>query len=376
MGCENSKTVRVQPVGPASVSKDNTKLVEGKEGATQTPELKHKTRKLAKRGSSMKNAVAEEEQGEGEEYDLDEHGNKVKKSAANKKRPRSANTKDLMGSYESLDDSRSMDSDRGFSATSKQSADSGLGEEYSHVITEYSAENAIRRVEGDFKARDDLELAITGVPVGTKNSAKDRARLEEAHVMQSLREEGLITKPKAQASGGMCFEIVDITGAGDPRPPPRLEKLAMERSRKKRTVPQTEEEIREKLERAERRRKKKEQERLEKLREMEHTDALENFAQYKKSKEETLAQRMDQAQDNKERKQRELKEKQERRRRHAEEVRKRKALARENGSSENPEEEEEMTSKPEDTSSRKSPLLVAERKRSRSRESLRRDSRE
>ena len=79
---------------------------------------------------------------------------------------------------------------------------------------------------------------------------------------------------------------------------------------------------------------KREQERLEKMRQMEHTDALaalEHFTQYQKSKEESLAQRMDQVQDNRERKLREAKEKQERRRRHAEEVRKRKALARESG---------------------------------------------
>jgi hypothetical protein len=79
---------------------------------------------------------------------------------------------------------------------------------------------------------------------------------------------------------------------------------------------------------------KREQERLEKLRQMERTDAvaaLENFAQYQKSKEETLVQRLDQASDNKERKMREMKEKLERRKRHAEEVRKRKQLARESG---------------------------------------------
>ena len=95
---------------------------------------------------------------------------------------------------------------------------------------------------------------MTGVQCGTRNSAKDRTRLEEAQIMQSLREEGLISKPKAQSAGGMCFEIVDLSGDGAPKPPPRLEKLAMERRRKKQKV-LTEDEIREKLERAERRRK-------------------------------------------------------------------------------------------------------------------------
>ena len=78
--------------------------------------------------------------------------------------------------------------------------------------------------------------------------------MEEAAVMQSLREEGLISKPEVQAAGGMSFEIIGVAGDGVPRPPPRLEKLAMERKRKKKRVV-TEEEIREKLERAERRRK-------------------------------------------------------------------------------------------------------------------------
>ncbi|XP_076439920.1 uncharacterized protein LOC143279699 [Babylonia areolata] len=362
MGCENSKTVRVQPVGPASVSRDNTKMVEGKEGATQTPEVQHRTPnsngKTPRRGSSMKSA---------HELQLDDQGNKVKK--LRKKGSRSPNSKDLMGSCDSLEDTRSLDSDRGFSATSKQSADSGLGEEYSHVITEFSEQDKVKEVESSFRPRDDLELAITGTTVGTKNSAKDRARLEEAQVMQNLREEGLISKPKAQATGGMCFEIVDARGDGQTRPPPRLEKLALERSRKKKRAV-TEDEIREKLERAERRRKKKEQERLEKLRDMERTDALaalENFAQYQKSKEETLAQRMDQAQDNKERQQRELREKQERRRRHAEEVRKRKALAKETGSSQDGEYPEDVVTSTaeaegvsESVTSRRSPMLVAE----------------
>ena len=88
---------------------------------------------------------------------------------------------------------------------------------------------------------------------------------------------------------------------------------------------------------------------------MERTDAvaaLENFAQYQRSKEESIANRMDQVQDNRDRKLRELKEKQERRKRHAEEVRKRKAQARESGIAsptfeEHPSGDVEVTPRPE-----------------------------
>ena len=153
MGCDNSKTVRVQPVGPASLSRDNTGFVTGKEGATQTPESQHKERHAKHhRKSSSKNH-------DETEYDLDEHGNKVK---SRKKRPASPATKDLMGSCDTLEDTRSLGSDRGFSATSKQSADSGLGEDYSHVITEYSEEEKIKMVEREFKARDDLGELTSG----------------------------------------------------------------------------------------------------------------------------------------------------------------------------------------------------------------------
>nr|KAG5711806.1 hypothetical protein BaRGS_023570 [Batillaria attramentaria] len=152
--------------------------------------------------------------------------------------------------------------------------------------------------------------------------------------MQSLREEGLISKPKAESSGGMCFEIVTVSASGDGdgvRPPPRLEKLEQRRKKKRQL---TEDEIRDKLERAERRRKKREQEKLEKIREMERTDALaalDHFAQYQRSKEENLVQKLDQAQDNKERQRRERQEKLDRRKRHAEEVRRRKQQAQESG---------------------------------------------
>nr|KAG5711807.1 hypothetical protein BaRGS_023571 [Batillaria attramentaria] len=149
MGCENSKTVRVQPVGPASVSRDNTNFIEAKTGATQTPEVKKRSRNNNNSGLRRSDTDATVE------YELDEHGNKVS-TKKKSKRPRSAKTRDAMGSCDTLDDTRSLGSDRGFSASSKQSADSGLGEDYAHVITEYSHEEQVRRVENSFVPREDL----------------------------------------------------------------------------------------------------------------------------------------------------------------------------------------------------------------------------
>ncbi|XP_076462913.1 uncharacterized protein LOC143295224 [Babylonia areolata] len=311
MGCGNSKTVRVQPMGPPPDS------APGKEGCTQTvPETEQKHC-----GAPTKDSDS------AAEYELDEHGNKVK-SRTDKRRPGS--NKDIrspMGSCDTLEEDRSQGSERGFSAASKQSKDSGLGEDHAHDRDESDTQKTGK------PATNDLEpLRVTSAP-------KDRlgTRVDEAQIMRGLREEGLISRPQLQSSGGMCFEIVAAedgvkdrgVGVGMPKPPPRLEKLAVERGKKKRRV-LTEDQIREKLERAEQRRKRREQERLAKLREMERTDAvaaLDNFVQYQKNKEEMIAQRMDQVLDNRERKLQEVKEKQERRKKHAEEVRKRKALA-------------------------------------------------
>lgn len=84
-----------------------------------------------------------------------------------------------------------------------------------------------------------------------RTSAKDRERMQEAMIMQALREEGLITRPQGQGASGFSFEIT-AEGAMMKRPPPRLEKLE-KRRKKKRAL--TEDEIREKLERAERRKR-------------------------------------------------------------------------------------------------------------------------
>lgn len=288
MGCKQSK-IKVQPVGPAKESRDNRNLA---------------------RGESLI------------EYEIDDR-------TGNKKRLNKSKSKKSFGSNVSLDDERSTaDSDRGFSATSKTSKnsnDSGLGDDYGHIITEDSNPDAVAQIEGEFgDERDDLDLGIVGTAVVPRASAKDRERLEEAMVMQALREEGLIARQTAQSNGGMSF---DIMADGEAiRPPPRLAKL--ERRKKKKTL--TEEDIRKKLEKAERRKKRKEQERLEKIKEKEKSNpnaALDKFAQLQKEKEEQVYQKMDTVTENKEKRLMEIREKIRKREEHAALVRKRKELA-------------------------------------------------
>ena len=77
---------------------------------------------------------------------------------------------------------------------------------------------------------------------------------------------------------------------------------------------------------------KKEQARLEKIKEMDKTDqtaALESFAEYQKKKEETVTQKIQTVNDNRERRLREVKEKAKERERRREEVRRRKQLRKE-----------------------------------------------
>ncbi|WAR23909.1 hypothetical protein MAR_037578 [Mya arenaria] len=285
MGCKQSKAVRVQPVGPAEANKGKLRSTESDAGIEC--DVGDKRRRRGKRSNSR----------------------------------------------DSLDDDvHSENSDRGGSATSKKSNDSGVDDlgEYNHAfITEHSDANKVREIESQFKERDDLDLGITGTALNTRNSAKDKARLEESMVLQKLREEGLISKPSTEKSGGVSFEIVDMSssmGGGGKLPalpPLRLAKLEKRRKKKR---PLTDEEIKQKLERAEERRKRKEQARLEKIKELDktdHTAALTSFADYQKKKEETVVRKMESAQDNKERRMREIKEKQLERERKREEVRQR-----------------------------------------------------
>ncbi|XP_067678323.1 DNA ligase 1-like [Haliotis asinina] len=307
MGCKQSKAVRIQPVGPASVAHDNTDDVEICDSGTQTKDR-------------IKSGNPDDQY----EYDIDDQGNKVRK-LRKKKKSRSAKSQDSLNSCDTLGDEQSMESDRGFSAGSKKSADSGLGEcdEYSHVITEFSHPDEVQKIEQEFGGeREDLDLMVTGKPCQKRLSAKDKSRLEESMIMQALREEGLITKTKTESTGGVSFEIVAKDHAM--RPPPRLAKLEKRRKKKKAL---TEEEIQEKLERAEKRRKRKEQERLEKIKEIDKSDhlaALDSFAKHQQEKVEQTAQKMDQVIDNRERRMKEIRDKIKAKEKHAEEVRRRK----------------------------------------------------
>lgn len=296
MGCKQSKgAIRIQPVGPAEIRRDNSRL--------------------KKCNSDM---------------NIERDVNSRKKSSMRRTKSQKSTGSHLTASCASLDSQLShADSPRGQSATSKvskHSTDSGLGEEYAHVITEFSEERAVQRIEEEFEEHNDLDLGISGVAIPVRTSAKDRDRMQEAMIMQALREEGLITRPQGQGASGLSFEIT-AEGAMMKRPPPRLEKLE-KRRKKKRAL--TEEEIREKLERAERRKRRKEQERLEKIKEKEKTntnDALEQFAQLQKEKEEQVNKKLDSVSDNREKLLKERQQRQKERQRRAELVRQRKQLA-------------------------------------------------
>ncbi|KAH9512353.1 hypothetical protein Btru_039299 [Bulinus truncatus] len=266
------------------------------------------------------------------EYELDSEGKKIPKEK-NKLQLHRGKSSQSIGDHRLL-----PDGERGFSATSKASADSGLslgGDDYTYgqdlgenIITEYSKEDEVRKVEKSFVERDNLDLGVTGVQVPTKLKPMQAVRQDEATILQSLLEEGLIAKPTTESSGGVRFDIVtkdSFDSPGLPRPPPRqLEKLEMRR-KKKRVL--TEEEIKEKLERAEKRRKNREEEKITRIKTLEKSDALsalENFEHYKKEKEEQQNQKMDIVADNREKKLNEIKEKLKERERRAIEVRRRK----------------------------------------------------
>ena len=77
------------------------------------------------------------------------------------------------------------------------------------------------------------ELGITGTQLNTRNSAKDKARLEESMILQKLREEGLISKTVGEKSGGMSFDIIDASSGSKLPALPPLKLAKLERRRKK-----------------------------------------------------------------------------------------------------------------------------------------------
>ena len=129
MGCKQSRQVQVQPVGTKEVNK---------------------LRKCMSDNDPI-------------EYDIDDNTNKHG-------RKRKSKSKKSLGSTGSLDDGRSLDSDRGGSAGSKgskKSDDSGLdlGEENHGFITEYSDPDKVRAIEENFRARDGLGRFTPSQPV-------------------------------------------------------------------------------------------------------------------------------------------------------------------------------------------------------------------
>ena len=101
----------------------------------------------------------------------------------------------------------------GGSADSGDSADSGFDEyeeENSHIITENSAKELVKRVEEDFRPVELPELlVITGRACARILSGYQKSKLEERRILDSLREEGLLAKHKGKTAGGMSFEVVD-----------------------------------------------------------------------------------------------------------------------------------------------------------------------
>lgn len=93
---------------------------------------------------------------------------------------------------------------------------------------------------------------MTGRPLPLLSAKGDR--VEEKQLLETLHEEGLIQRPIARGTFGVSFEVMAEIHGNVKKPPPRLAKLELESKKKKKKV-LTEQQIREKLERAERRKK-------------------------------------------------------------------------------------------------------------------------
>jgi len=103
----------------------------------------------------------------------------------------------------------------GTSADSVDSNDSGYDEyeeEYSHIITENSSVELIKKVEQDFRVVDLPELlVITGRACTRILSGYQKTKADETRILESLRDEGLLAKPKGKTAGGVSFEVVDAS---------------------------------------------------------------------------------------------------------------------------------------------------------------------
>ena len=96
---------------------------------------------------------------------------------------------------------------------SLDSHDSGYDEydeENNHIITEHSEQELVRKVESEFRGVDLPELlVITGRACTRILSGYQKNKAEEVKILESLRDEGLLAKPKGKTAGGVSFEVVD-----------------------------------------------------------------------------------------------------------------------------------------------------------------------
>ncbi|XP_070555161.1 uncharacterized protein [Ptychodera flava] len=209
------------------------------------------------------------------------------------------------------------------SATSKVSSrtyDSGLGEDYAHVITETS-DPAHHKIAEDGRPSTP-EFTLTGTQIQTrKRSGKTR---DSDDILQELQQQGLLSSSRPKSRGGLAFEVL-LSPEGSleqKRPPPRLAKLK-KRSKKKKQL--TKEQLEAKLIAAEERRKAKEQEMKEKLAAQisreKQIEALDAFAESQKRVAEQSHEKVDRATINREAKMKALQEKAQKRKEHAERVR-------------------------------------------------------
>ena len=68
------------------------------------------------------------------------------------------------------------------------------------------------KVEADFQPADLPELlVITGRACVRILSGYQKNKMEEGRILDALREEGLLAKPKGKTAGGLSFEVVDAS---------------------------------------------------------------------------------------------------------------------------------------------------------------------
>ena len=68
----------------------------------------------------------------------------------------------------------------------------------------------MKRVEDEFKPVELPELlVITGRACARILSGYQKNKMEESKILDTLRNEGLLAKPKGKTAGGLSFEVVD-----------------------------------------------------------------------------------------------------------------------------------------------------------------------